>query len=109
MGSPKKLSRYNPWAKDQGVDHVVAAGKAGVGLQSKRLTQTATPTIVNFAAQELSDMEDGTYDVIIQSPSVSTASIDYANRKPTGFEILNSVNGDACTVIIVGRLKGQAA
>jgi hypothetical protein len=108
MSFKKKLSDFLPILKDQGIDHVVAANKAGQGLQCVRAVQSGSaPWAVTFAGLGLADMADATYDVIVQGPN-GDERCDYATRGVKGFSITGGANTEAMTILVVGRIAGQS-
>lgn len=104
----RKLSKYVPALKDQGIDYVAAAAKAGVGIQAANVTQSgSTPFAVTFAGLGLQNMADATYDVIVSGPTGGTCA-DYTTRTTTGFNIINGTASDRIAILVVGRLQNES-
>lgn len=104
----KKISGSVPVFKDQGIDYVTAAAKAGEAVQHCSVTQSgASPYAVTFAGMGLKPMADATYDVLVCGPTAGT-TVDYSTRTVTGFSITGGTAADRITVMVIGRLANQA-
>lgn len=104
----KKASDHIPWAKDQGIDHFVAAGAGGVGLQAYRVAQVgASPFTFTFATYGLKNMADATYNVIVQGPNGDERA-DYATRTTSGFQITGGAAAEQLIVLVIGRIANQS-
>lgn len=109
MASPKKISDYLPPLKDQGIDYIAAANAAGVGMQSKQITQSGVaPLVVDLEAEGLSPMEDTNYVVIAQGETVARVTVDQSTITKTGFNVLGGADTEVVHLLIIGRLAGQA-
>lgn len=107
MSFAKKVSRFLAYFKDQGIDYLTAAAKAGEAQQHRRVAQVgASPFAVVFLAQGMVNMADGTYDVIVQGPN-GDERCDYATRTATGFNITGGANAEQHIIFVKGRLAGQ--
>lgn len=110
MAFAKRASNYDPLLKDQGINYVTAAAKAGVGIQVKQITQSgAAPLVVSFSAQGMSDMADTNYVVIAQGETAAAVMVDQSTMAVTGFNVLGGADTEVVHIVVIGRLKNQAA
>lgn len=108
MGARKQVGKYVPILDDQGINHVVAAGTAGAGLQVFRVTQVgASPFAFNFVARGGVRMADANYIVMVQGPNGDERA-DHATRTINGFNITGGADGEVHIVFVWGRLAGQS-
>lgn len=105
----KALSKYLNIFEDNGIDHVVAAGRGGESMQHVRVAQSgASPFAVTFTGLGLVPMANTTYDVIVQGPN-GDERCDYATRTVNGFSITGGANNEQLIIMVMGRLRGQSA
>lgn len=97
------------YGADQGMDHIVAAGAAGVGIQSFLVVSGGGPDAVTFAALGLPDMHDTAYVVLVGGETAGAVSVDESTKATTGFSILGGVSSEVLNVLVVGRIKDQSA
>jgi hypothetical protein len=106
--APKKASDHIPWAKDQGIDFLAGAGDHGISIQSKQITQSgASPFSVVFADQDMLDMADATYTVLVGGETVGAPKVDQSTIATTGFDIAGGADTEVLHVLVVGRVKDQ--
>ena len=110
MGFAKKIGDYIGILKDQGLDYLAGAAKAGVSVQSKQITQAgASPFTVSFSAQGMSDMADTSYTVTVNGETAAATSVDQSTIATTGFDVIGGADTEVLHIVVIGRLKGQAA
>ena len=98
-----------PPLKDMGMSHLAAAGKGGVALQSALVVSGGAPDTVVLADLGLSDMADDQYAVLVDGETAARVTVDESTKTPQGFDILGGGATEVLNVVVVGRLKGQAA
>jgi hypothetical protein len=110
MAFAKKASNFIPLLKDQGMDYLAGATAPGVSIQVKQITQSgAAPCVVSFAAEGMSDMADTSYVVIVGGETAAAATVDQSTIATTGFNIIGGADTEVLHVVVIGRVKGQAA
>lgn len=107
--TPRKLSNYIPPLKEQGMDYLVAAAAAGVGMQALKVTLSGATHSVVFEDEGRVNMEDADYVVLLQGETTSRLTVDESTITKTGFDILGGLAAEVGHVLVVGRLSGQAA
>lgn len=108
--TPKKLSNTMPSLKDQKMDYLVAAAKAGVGSQHFKVVAAGATEVVVFAdILNVVDMEDDEYVVQLQGETAGAISVDESATTALGFTILGAAAAEVIHVSIHGRLKDQVA
>lgn len=106
----KRMDKFIPIMKDQGIAHVCAAGKAGLGIQSFRITSGGSPDVVTFASiAGAVDMASASYQVICQGETAARVKVDESTITAQGFSILGGAAAEIIHVIVIGQLKGQQA
>lgn len=103
MAFQKKVSDYDPVAKDQGYDYVVAAGKPGLGMAAWSYTSDGTPDALTFAAAGFPQMANTAYQVFIGGEVATLSKVDESTKTTTGFTVLGAANGEVIHVLVVGR------
>jgi hypothetical protein len=97
-------AQFIPGLKFVGINHVAAAGKEGVSVQSKTLVAGGTTLAVTLDFP----MEDTDYQVAVIAESAGV-TLDPATKTKTGFTLGGTVNAESVDVVVVGRLAGQHA
>ncbi len=107
---PKNASDFIPFCKDQGIPNLVGTANKGVSLQGATHAMPADG-VITFAALGLGDMEDGSYQIVIQnhSDAADEGTVDPATRTSAGFTIVGPDTADVLDILILGRLAGQLA
>ena len=105
----KRIDKYIPILKDQGIPFISGAGKAGISIQSFRVTSGGSPDVVTFAAQGLPDMASASYQVICQGETAARVKVDESTMTAQGFSILGAAAAEIIHVIVIGQLKDQEA
>jgi len=104
----KKISQYLPDMKVDGVPYMAGASKGGTTIQHAEIAQAGgSPFAVTFAALNLSEMADASYQVMVNGPN-GDERCDYTTRTVLGFSIAGGADTENLGLVIVGRLKGQA-
>ncbi len=104
---PKNLQDYIPAMADQGIPNVVATPNPGVGLQYASFTMGSAPDDFVFADNGLSDMADGTYEVVVLNQTDAADQGVISAKTTKQFTITGPDQNDVVTLIIVGKLKNQ--
>lgn len=108
-GVARKLGDSIPPLRDHGVEHLAAAHKGGVAIQSAQITQAgAAPFSVVLADHGLNDMADTGYVVIVQGETAARVTVDQSTIALTGFDVLGGADTEVLHVMIVGRMKDMA-
>ena len=106
--NPKKLSDHMPPLKEQGMDYLAAAARAGVGIQAKLITQSGVaPLVVDLEAEGMSPMAD-TNDVVISQVEGKACTVDESTKTKTGFNVLLGGDTEVHNLLVIGTLAGQA-
>ena len=105
MAFPKKLSDYDGTLKDQRIDYVTAAAKAGVGMQSLLVVSGGGPDTVTLPTK----MANTSYVVIVQGETAARVTVDETTKTVSGFDVLNGGAGEVLNIMVVGQLKNQVA
>ena len=110
MANPKKISDYVPILADQGMDYLAAAVKAGVTIQTKKITQPgAAPLVVDLVAEGLTAMADTDYVVLVQGETVARVTVDESSVTTAGFDVLGGAITEVVHLVVIGRVAGQVA
>jgi len=109
MAFQKKVSDYDPVAKDQGYDYVVAAGKAGLGIAAWSYTSDGTPDALTFAGAGYPKMADANYQVFIGGEVTTLSKVDESTKTTAGFTVLGAANTEVIHVLVVGRFATMPA
>lgn len=107
MSGVKKISNYDPILKDQGIDYLVGAAKAGQSQQSVTFAMPAGG-VVTFAGMGIANMFDGNYQVFFTDNTTAGAAKATA-KTGLGFTITGPTTADSLDILIVGRLANQVA
>lgn len=107
--NPKKLSDYIPPLKEQGMDYLAAAHKAGVTVQQKKITQSgAAPLVVDLEAEGLLPMFDTNYVVLTGGETAVRTTVDESSMTKNGFDVLGGADTEVHHLLVVGRTLNQA-
>lgn len=109
MAFQKKVSDYDPVAKDQGYDYVAAAGKPGLGIAAWSYTSDGTPDALTFAAAGYPQMADATYQVFIGGEVTTLSKVDESTKTTLGFSVIGTANGEVIHVLVIGRFASMPA
>ena len=91
------------------MDYLTGAAKAGVSIQSFKVTQSgAAPLVVNFEALGLPNMANADYVVITGGETASRTTVDESAITAAGFEVLAGADTEVHHLLVVGTLKRQA-
>jgi hypothetical protein len=108
MGNPKKASNYIPFCKDQGIDNLAGAAKAGVSIQALQVKMPADGVIV-FADHGMADMADTTYCVFVQNTTdvSDPGAVALASRLTKQITVTGPDTNDELDILIVGKVARQ--
>lgn len=110
MTFPKTADKHIPYCADQGLKHLVGATKPGVSIQTLKKTQSgAAPLVVDLEAEGLETMADANYVVLTGGETAARTTVDESTITKTGFNVLGGANAEVHHLVIIGRVKGQAA
>lgn len=111
MGTNQKAaSAFDPYCKDQGIDHLLAAGKAGLGALSFSVISGGTPDAILFATYGYDvEMADTNYQVIVNGETAGAVSVDESTKTTKGFSILGGGAAEVLHVLVIGRFKTMPA
>lgn len=102
----KKASDHIPYAADQGMPYLAAAGKAGVAVQGATYAMESGG-VVTFAGLGLSNMKSGSYQVIVQNHTDVADPGVVSAKTGLGFTITGPDVADVLDLVIVGALADQ--
>ena len=108
MGNPKTASDYIPFCKDQGIDHLAGAAKAGVTMQAIQIAMPATG-VIKFADNGLKAMADTSYSVIVGNITdvADPGYVALADRLTTQITVTGPTTADELDIVIVGKVARQ--
>lgn len=110
MSFAKKASDHIPYAKDQGMDYLVAASVAGQGIQAKAVAQAGgAPFTFTFEDQDLKKMANADYVVLVNGETAGRVNVDENTKSAEGFDILGGADTEVLNVIVVGVIEGTSA
>lgn len=109
MSYQKKASAYDPYLKDQGIDWLAGAGKAGLNIASFSVISAGSPDAVLLSTYGYGEMADTSYQVFVDGETTNPVHADESTKTVAGFTILGGVAAEVMHVLVIGRLKGQPA
>lgn len=106
----KKASAFDPYCKDQGIDYVLAAGKASQGCIAFTVTSGGTPDAVLFSSYGYDvEMADTDYQVLVNGETAAAVSVDESTKTAKGFSIIGGGEAEKLHVIVLGRFSPMPA
>lgn len=106
MSKTQAVSKSIPEFKNLGLKFPVGADKIGVGVQVKKITQAgATPFSVVFADNDMLDMKNADYVVLIHSEG--SGKIDESTITTTGFDVTGGADTDVLHIVVIGEYAGM--
>lgn len=109
MSFQKPVSHYDPYCKDQGIDYLAAAGKAGLGIAAWSYTSDGTPDAQLFSTYGYPDMADTNYQVFVGGEMTALSKVDESTKTTKGFDIIGTTNAEVMHVLVVGRFATMPA